>query len=155
MELPELKKQYNTLESKYKLPSFKSLNEDFEIDKIDKESDCLLRIVRKVIMEKLVNTMQFLDGLLNPVNTPRIYIAYIKSMSIEDKESIDKIYDKIATVSLNSLSLEIGYDEKKEAELIKEIYKIWEEIKPNLSKIIENIKNPTKTNPKKEKSYYS
>ena len=56
MELNDLRNDYSKLEVKHILPSFKELNESFEIDKIDKESDALLRVVRKVMMEKIVNS---------------------------------------------------------------------------------------------------
>ena len=56
MELKDLKKEYGKLEKKHKLPSFKEVNETFEIDKIENESDCLVREVRKIIMDKIINT---------------------------------------------------------------------------------------------------
>ena len=89
MDLKELKKHYEILSKKYKLPSFKELNEDFDIEKIDKESDILLKVVRKVMMEKIVNSLGFIEMLLNPMNSPRMYHAYLNSMSVEDKKAID------------------------------------------------------------------
>jgi len=35
-----MKKNYALLSKKYKLPSFEYLNENFEIDKIEKYTDC-------------------------------------------------------------------------------------------------------------------
>ena len=153
MDLSELKKQYAPLGSKHKLPSFDKLNEDFEIDKIDRETDFPLRLIRKTMMEKIINSLGFVEMLLNPVNAPRLYLGYIKSISQEDKEKIDKIYETLADLSLNSLSLELSSDESKEAELIQKIYSKWNELKPDFKKIMEDMKNP-KTVTKKEKSYY-
>jgi len=154
MELTDLKKQYFVLEKRHKIPSFNAVNEDFEIDKIDKESDCLIRIVRKIMMEKIVNTLQFLDSLTNPVNAPRIYHSYIKSMSVEDRKIIEGIYDVLAKVSLDSLALEFEYNEKREAELIKEVFKAWQDIKLKLGEIIKHMSKPNSEGVKKEKSYY-
>jgi hypothetical protein len=154
MELTDLKKQYFVLEKRHKIPSFNAVNEDFEIDKIDKESDCLIRIVRKIMMEKIVNTLQFLDSLTNPVNAPRIYHSYIKSMSVEDRKIIEGIYDVLAKVSLDSLALEVEYNEKREAELIKEVFKAWQDIKLKLGEIIKHMSKPNSEGVKKEKSYY-
>tara|TARA_Y100000034_G_scaffold67371_1_gene81263 strand:- start:1230 stop:1697 length:468 start_codon:yes stop_codon:yes gene_type:complete len=154
MELDELKMEYGEFEKKYKLPGFKELNEYFEIDKIDKENDSMLRVVRKVMMEKVVNALQFLDSLINPVNAPRIYHNYVKVMSVEDKKVIDEIYDVLGEVSLKSLGLEMDYDEKAEAELIKETFKKWEKIKGPMKKIIGKMVRPEGDGVKKDRSYF-
>lgn len=154
MELDELKKEYSKYEKKYKLPSFAKLNEDFEIDKIERESDCFIRIVRKTMIEKVVNSINFLEMLLNPVNAPRLYLSYIKSMTSEDRENIDKIYSALADISIISLDLEIDYSEKAEAELIIKMSEAWNSIKPNFRKIMANMKNPVSIANRKEKSYF-
>src|SRR3989344_2091526 len=134
MELKEIKKQYSVLAKKYQLPSFESINEDFEVDKIDRDTDCLLRMIRKVMAEKIINSANFLEMLMNPVNAPRMYITYVRSISIYDRKMIEEIYESLGKASLLSLDLEIDYSEKKEAETIKEIRKIWEEQKPKFRK---------------------
>ncbi len=154
MELKDFKKQYEQLARKYKLPSFQELNEDFEIDKIDKEIECHLRIIRKVMMEKIVNSLSFLELLTNPVNAPRIYLAYIRTMSVEDKKVIDELYSTLGKLSLQSLDLEIDYSEKKEAEMVKMIYETWNSLKPRFRKILANVKNPNNISVKKERTYF-
>ena|SRR3989338_4645019 len=154
MELDELKKEYEKLGRKYKLPSFSALNEDFEIDKIDRETDCLLRLIRKIVMEKIVNSISFLDMILNPINAPRIYMGYLKSLNGDDKVKIDKIYDALSELSLYSLDLEIDYSEKDEAELIAKICRVWNSMKPNFRAILTSMKRPAVPSNKKEKSYF-
>jgi hypothetical protein len=153
MELKNFRKEYLILEKKYKLPSFRSMNEEFEIDKIERESDCMLRLIRKAMIEKIVNSLSFLEMLLNPANSPRIYMPYLKNMTVEDREIIEKIYSALADLSLSSLLLEVEYSEKGEAELIKKIYSVWNSNKSDFKKIIINVKNP-KTIVRKEKSYF-
>src|SRR3989344_3720844 len=121
MELKDLKVNYGKVEAKYKLPSFKELNENFEIDKIDRESDTLLRVIRKVMMEKIVNSLGFLEMLLNPMNIPRMYLPFMKAMNFDDKKIIEKIYSEFSDLSMSSLESEVDYQEKMEAELIKKI----------------------------------
>ncbi len=154
MNLKELKISYNELAKKYKLPNFKDLNENFEIDKIDKETDYLLRSVRKVIMEKIVNSLSFLETISNPVNAPRMYMQYAKVMSAEDKKDIDFIYSSLGEISLHSLDLEIDYSEKKEAEVIKRIFSAWSSIKPKFRSILTSMKKPNESIIRKEKSYF-
>ena len=154
MELKDLKKEYEKLESRHKLPKFDELNADFEIEKLDKQSDKTLRAIRKVMMEKIVNSMSFLEMLVNPINTPRMYLSYINTMSHEDKKTIDNIYTSLAELSVLSLELEIDTTEEKEAGLIKDVFKKWQELKGGFKQIIANIKTPKNSIVKKERNYF-
>lgn len=155
MDTKELNKSYTLAAKKYRLPTYVYLNENFEIDKIDRDTDCLLRLIRKVMMEKIVNSLSFLDLLLNPVNAPRMYLSYARSLSAEDRKLIDEIYDSLGKISVISLDLEIDYSEKKEAEMIKQISAAWDSVKPKFRKILGNMKKPNNTPiNKKDKSYF-
>jgi hypothetical protein len=153
MNLKELKKKYAELTGKFKLPSFSELNENFEIEKIRRGEETLLRTVRKTMMEKIVNTMSFLEFLLNPINAPRVYLGYVKSMTQEDRREIDGVYGKLADIMLGALKLEIDYSEKGEAEMINTTLKIWNETKPGMRKIMVDIEKPASFE-KKERSYF-
>ncbi len=155
--LKDFEKQYSILAKKYSLPKFRELNEEFEIDKIDRETFCLIRLIRKVMMEKIVNSLNFLEMLLNPVNTPRVYVPYIRAMSAEDRKDIEQVYTKLGELSIESLSLEVEYNEKQESVVVKNIYSTWQSIKPKLRNIILHMQRPIKENTsgvKKEKSYF-
>jgi hypothetical protein len=153
MDVNELEKQYESLAKKYKLPAFKELNENFEIEKIKRRSGILIKTIRKVMMEKVINSMSFLEMLLNPVSAPRVYLIYIKSMTSEDKNEIDRIYGVLSETVLNSLELEIEYSEKREAEMINEIYKKWNSVKPGFVKVIKDLKKPA-SSVTRERNYF-
>jgi len=153
MEFTKLKKEYGELEKKYELPSFKEINENFEIDKLDKDTDYILRAVRKIMMEKVVNSMGFLEMLINPVNAPRMYLSYVQGMDIEDRKAIDKIYSNLADLSVLSLDLEIDSSEKEEGVLIKKVFKMWVDLKPSFRQILANMKKP-KNFVKKNREYF-
>src|SRR3989338_7729585 len=155
MELNDLKKLYSPLAAKYKLPTFSELNDNFEIDKIEKDTDHILRLIRKVMMEKIVNSLSFLELILNPANAPRMYLSYARSLTNEDRKNIDEIYSSLGSISLTSLDLEIDYSEKKEADMIKEIVASWNSTKPKFRKILDNMKKPNNPLVKKEKSYFA
>ncbi len=154
MELKELKNLYSNYEKKYKLPGFNQLNEQFEIEKIDRESEILMRVIRKIMMDKIVNSLAFLDMIANPMNAPRIYLSFIKSISDKDKEVMDKLYDSFGSLSLSCLALELDYSEKKEAEMVKNIYENWEKARPEFSDLLKRVHKPVKNDVKKEKSYF-
>ena len=153
-ELKDLKSAYLVYEKKYKLPSFKKVNGYFEIDKIDKEGDAFLRIVRKVGMEKIVNSLSFLDMLINPVNAPPIYHSYIKGMSVDDRKTIDEIYKVLGTLSIESIGMELDYNEKEEAEFIIKLTKSWEDLKSKFKIIMDNMKKPNSLGERREKAYF-
>jgi len=153
MELSELKKEYARLMEKYGLPTFKELNESFEIEKIDKESEILLRNIRKFMMEKIVNSMNFVEMFFNSMNAPRMYLPFINTMSVEDRKIIENIYKKFAELILNSLSNEIAYSEKKEAELVIKINNVWDSVKDDFLRLIEKVGKPNSAS-KKERSYF-
>lgn len=154
MELEEIKKEYSKYEKKYSLPSFKELNECFELEKIEYKTEILPRVIRKMMMDKLVNSIGFLDMLLNPVQAPRIYLSFIKSMSQEDKKIIEALYDSFGKISLDCMPLELDYSEKAEAQMINHIYKVWDESKEDFKALLVHVGNPTQNTSKKEKSYF-
>lgn len=155
MNLKEFKTNYDNIKKKYSLPSFQELNENFEIDKIDKESEILIKEIRKAMMEKIVGYVRFAEMLLNSSNAPPSFMIFVKDVRTEEKKALQEIYGKLVQLEIESLSLDISYSEPQEAAAIKEILKIWQEMKPNLQKIISMLKrNWTSVSEKKEKSYY-
>lgn len=149
----DLKKEYASLEKKFKLPQFEKINEDFEIGKIDRDVGAFLRSVRKLMMEKIVNSLSFVEMLLNPMNAPRMYITYLNGLSIEDRNKIDSIYSKLSDLSILSLEREIKYEEKSEAELILKIFTVWATVKNDFLDILKNMKAPA-SSVKKERTYF-
>lgn len=154
MELEELKKNYTVYEKKYKLPSFKELNFNFEIEKIDRDTDIFLKVVRSVMMEKIISTQRFLETIVTPGNTPRMLFSFLKSMNQEDKKNIDSLYDQMSSIISGALDLDIEFNEAKEAEMIKKIYSSWVEMKKPLLILIKKMQNPQGQGSKKERTYF-
>lgn len=157
MDLKNFKVKYAVLQKKYKLPSFEELNENFEIYKgRGKDEDCLLRGIRKSMIEKIVNALGFFDMLLSGMNAPRIYMNYIKTMTAEDRKTIEKIYTLFGEVSMASMALEIEYSEKDEAKLIADLNRVWNSVKKDFKGVVGNIRSTPESNNniRKEKSYY-
>lgn len=153
MKLDDLKAEYAKLAKKYNLPGFQELNENFEIETIRKETDLLPRAVRKVMMNKTGNALNFIELLLNPANAPRFYLAFIKAMGAEGKNYAEKVYGELADLIGEALPLEIDYSEKNEAEMIKKVHEKWAKIKPDFRKVIEHMTSKQVSNAK-ERSYF-
>lgn len=155
MELKDLKRKYEPIEKKYNLPSFEQLNIDFEIEKITVESDFLLRVIRKIMMDKIIGFLNFFEKIIsNPTGMPRVYYPFIKSITVEDRKEMEKIYDDMGALSLESLELEIITSEKAEAKMVKKIYDCWEKIKQQLYNLAEKMKTSDGQTIRKEKSYF-
>ena len=139
-KLEKLKKDYEALRKKYSLPDFKKLNEDFYIEKaIESETDILIREIRKLVGDKMVNYMRFIENLINPVNVPMFVFSIIKLLDADEKKKLSEIYTKLMKKEIQFIELDLEFDEKKEAGFVKDSYEFWQGIKKDLLKIIGKI----------------
>jgi len=148
--LVSLKKEYEKIRQKYKLPPFQYLNEEFEIEKIqERETELLLKEIRHIMTEKLAAFLHFIELFINPTMAPVFILSAMKNLGESDKKLIENIYDNLVSLELASLALDISYDEKKEAEFVKNIIKKWQDLRPELQQFSDLL---AKIRPKKEKS---
>ena len=155
MDLKDLKSDYGKLAKKYKLPGFQELNECFEIDRIDKDSDCLLREIRKTMMDRIVRYIHFIEMMINPAQAPPMFMIFVKNISDEERKVLEKVYQNFIELELRSLKLEIDYSEKDEFKAIVNIFSVWNKTKSDLRSVIGIMeKNWKGTSEKKEKTYF-
>lgn len=155
-DLEKLKDNYKKIQEKYNLPSFKSLNEDFGIEKaVEYQTDYLIREIRKFIADKFSNYLRFVETLLQPVNAPMFVYSIVKTCGQKEKESLTETYKKLAKREIEIIELDLQFDEKKEAEFIKDSYKAWQEIKKETLEVIKTIKqNLDNKSEANEKGYF-
>ena len=152
--ITELIDKFKPLKEKYQLPEFSKLNELFDIEDIDPDSEFILRKIRRTISDKIANYLRFTEIILNPSNAPMFFFKLLKKIDSTDKEALTKIYEQLGSSELKMLSLDIEYNEQKEADFILEIYKIFtEEIKEEFLKVIEKLNNGEENSPKVNGSY--
>lgn len=138
-KLEDMKKEYKKL--RYNLPKFEDLNKDFSIEEIsEKESDFLIREIRKQIMEKAIAYLRFAETLLNPSSAPLFILALIKNLNEEDRKSLDKVYSTLVDMEISSLVLDNDYDEEKEAKFIIDLYNKWDKIKEEMGDVLVSLK---------------
>lgn len=154
-KLENLKKEYGKLEKKYNLPSYKELNEEFDIEKVQElETDTLLREVRKVIMDKVVSYLRFTELLLNPSNAPLFFFAILKGIDSSDKKILDEIYTRLGRLEIQVIDVDNDYSEAREAEFILHVFKEWKEVKDGMRTVSRALQRGwEKKTEKKEKSY--
>jgi hypothetical protein len=136
----EIKNDYEKLKKKYNLPEFYDLNRIFDIDSEHLEindKEFLLRKLRKIIADRIVDFSRFLENIVQPNNPPLFFIKLLKKIETKDKESIDELYGKIGNIELNLILLDLNYDETKEALFIKEAYLLFNgELKQKITEIM-------------------
>lgn len=154
--LEKLKGDYEALRKKFNLPSFQQLNEEFEIERIaEHETDILLREVRKAITEKAIAFLRFLELMINPSSAPFFLLSIIKDFSISDKKLVEKIYRKLCEFEIKAIALDLKYNEKTEAEFIRESARKWQDLQDDLQELSTLINRAwNATSEKKERSYF-
>lgn len=138
--LDDLKKNYLEIQVKYGLPNFDELNKDFQIEKIaDSETDYLLREIRKYLVDKLTNYMNFVETILHPASGTMFIFSLIKTLGSDEKEILMEVYKKLAKNRVRVIGLDVEYLANKEADYIKDSFKLWQEMKGSLSKVLEVV----------------
>ena len=155
MKFKELKLRFEKIKTKYKLPSFTDIDERFELDRIERDTDFILRGVRKIMMDKIIGYIRFLEMMISPSQAPPMFMMFIRNMTEDELGVLQQVYKALVDLELISLKLEIDYDEKEEATAIKNIFNVWEKQKPQLRSVLTMMeKNWNSTSPKKDKAYF-
>jgi hypothetical protein len=136
-KLAKLKKNYQKLKAKYGLPEFEELNKEFEIEKAAGiETEYLLRIIRRGMVGKFINFMNFFDDILT---ASRVSSAMIAKKIDKEKEAMYAFIEKVSVILLKELEREVYYDEKQEAEEIKWLYEEWKRSKEEIARIVKSL----------------
>lgn len=138
--LAKLESTYESARVKYGLPSFEQLEEEFGISRAaESESKLVIREIRKTINDKLSSYLHLFENFMNPSSGPVFVFSLLKGIKEEDNKKIKEIYKKLAKIQIAVLKLETIYNEKAEAEFIKNIFKEWNSLKLEISEIIEKF----------------
>lgn len=138
--LEKLKQDFIPLQIKYNLPNFYELNKEFQIERVsDVETDFILREMRKYVSDKLQNYLRFVEAILNPTEASMFVFMIVKSVNSDEKKKFTEIYKKLAKINFDFVELDVEYSEEKEAEFLIRSYKLWNEIKKDLSESCNSI----------------
>jgi len=154
LNLDELKLKYVEFKERYGLPEFFELNKVFEIEEVDVETDFLLRSMRKVITEKIANYMRFFEVVLNPSNAPMFFFNFIKKLNNQDKEILGNVYEKLGYIEIELIKMDLDYKEETEAEFIRKIYILFDEIKPKILGILDKMSSNGNQKKEDKGSYF-
>ena len=138
--LEEFKVEYNKIQKKHSLPSFDELNKDFFIEKLhESETDFLIREVRKMVAERIYNSLRVIETFLNPSNAPMFVFSMVKTFTEKEKKMLTDIYKELARNEVELIKLDLEYSEEKEAAFINNSFKIWKKASKELLEVIKTV----------------
>jgi len=138
--LQEVKDKYELKKHTYSLPDFSKFAEDFDIEKAgDKETDFIIREIRRIVIEKVSAYIHLFETILNPSSGSLLIFSVIKNLDHDDKKDIRDLYKKLASMEITAMKLDTIYNENAEADFIIKTYNDWQEIKLKINKIFEKF----------------
>ena len=133
-----VKKTYETLRKKYKLPTYEELDSEFEVSEIEDEKFSL-REVRKKVVEKLSDTTALVEQTLQPdTNLADLYESRV--LDEAEKKRVFEVYKKLMAAIRRSSELALESDEKADAQFIKSFCADWKKIKPEVLEFIRKLR---------------
>jgi len=149
-KLEKFKAEYSKLQKKHSLPTFENMNNFFDIEEISgKQTERILRLIRRRITEKTSSYLRFMEVFLNPSQAPLFYMMLAKNMPDEGRKAVNDVYFELGKIEVDHMKMELeDYHENTEAAKIKELYNSWNDVKGKikiLNNIFENNWKKTKT----------
>ena len=139
----ETEKQYNELKKKFKLPEFKELDFDFEISDLE-ETKFLIRAIIRRIAEKLDFYTTIIEDIIQP-DASNLYAMHEgRFFDDDEKKQMYDFYKMLMQINRHSVVLSLEHNEKEEAEFISGTFLQWKEIKKELVRYINRMKDSWK-----------
>lgn len=154
-QLIEIKKEYEALKEMHSLPDFKTLDDDFEIERmLLREEIVRIKIIRISISDKIYAILRIIETLINPTSAPSYLLQILKNTTEEDSKRFKKMYEDLYKIQMRSLKLDSIYNEKEEIKFINEITEKYQTIKKEVYQILESLESKTKESQESKKGNY-
>ncbi|MBI2130675.1 hypothetical protein HYU10_02790 [Candidatus Woesearchaeota archaeon] len=134
--MADIKKQYQELAKKHKLPDFDKLDMEFEVSTIE-ETRFLLRAIISRMGEKIEFYVSTLGDILHPDSS--------NMHAIQEWARMFEVYRKLMSSSRQSVEVSLNCDEKEEAEFISVFYGQWAGMKPELAGFFRKMSDSWRT----------
>ena len=143
MELQDIKKSYGPLAKKYKLPSWKALDDEFELLAMRDIAEVthVLRFIRRRINDKLAYYTGILENLLQPNPGSLISLHETKFFTEDEFKVAIRLLWEMMYYDRYSLLLDTKSTEKEDAVFIAESFQQWMKLKDDLTKITKSLKD--------------
>ncbi len=129
MSIQELRKEYEKIKAKYKLPSFDYLDEEFEISTIKIEEQAkLIKAVLRAIANKISVFMSVLESVIDPSHQTMHDLIEKSNITDEEKQKMFALYKTLGKLYHESF-LVFLQDEKEITHYISMLVREWPKIK--------------------------
>ncbi len=125
-----VRKAYEPLAGKYKLPAYDEINRVFEIETIE-ETGFLLRHILQQMYETLERYTKILEDVLQP-DSNLAGLVESGALSEEHKRKLYKVFRAIMYLNRKAIATAASSSEEEEATTIKLIMQSWQNIAPEL-----------------------
>jgi len=132
------KKKAEELLKKHNLPSFKELDDEFEISTIEK-TEFILREIRRKITEKIDLYAKLFESTLQ-LEPNLTTLNEMNAFSDSEKEDLYKVFRKLMVIDRFSVETSVDEDDKKTSEFIESVWKDWQELKKEILPFIKKLK---------------
>ncbi len=137
MKLSEFIEIYAKIQKKYSLPEFEEMNSSFDIGRIKRDSGNLVRDIRRGMVDKIIYYLKLIEVMINPSSASPIFLMLLKEITSEDKKVIDSVLSSFVGLEIAAHKLDISSTEKEEADLVLNIFGVWNEKKPELLRLMQ------------------
>ncbi len=135
---PDIKSIYQKLAKQHSLPEYDALNFDFEIEMLE-DTSYFIRQIRMRMLEKYGYFSKIIEELLNPDSGSLVQLHEYKYLTEDDKSMLYNWLKKCMAYDRKSAVYILSPDEKKEAQLVKEVFMAWQVAKKELMPIFQKV----------------
>ncbi len=135
----EVRKEYESLEKKYKLPKFDEINKEFELVSIELEiSGIFIKAILRLILNRISVFLGYIEPALSAVPVSPHVMIEMSNLSKDDKKEIYNHFKQLSYLYHKLCESDLE-DEKAIAENINWLFKKWGDIKKNQKRCMEKI----------------
>jgi hypothetical protein len=143
----DIKEIYAPVAKQHKLPSFDTLNADFDIDTLDIHTKHVLKEVAKKIFERIEVFKKTLEVILQP-DVSVISMMESEFLSDRDHDAVSDLLRRLMQLDRTLLVAEVENSEKLYATFIIEAAKEWQIMKKELLPIAQRLQQGWSTRQK-------
>ncbi len=133
----EIEQLYRQLAPQYGLPDYAALNSMFELTDLE-SSQFLLRNIRRHIITYINDLITEIEGMFHPDSTLKdMYES--KVLTDKEKEELFSLFKRLVVFKRRSLLCQLSHDDKEEAALIIDLYKIYPELSQGVSALVRKL----------------
>ena len=148
-DLKEIKAKYEKARKKYSLPKFEDIDREFEIRLID-DQGFIIKEVRRAILTHIQNLGNFFMPVLDPHPSELHSLVEMSAFNKHEKDKLFLFYKKLYHLIHKGITTSV-ISEKAETDFIKEVWKLWPQIKKEAKSYMDKITAEWANHRKKDK----